>query len=68
MVGYVNPVVNQLGTQILVEHLEVDTLLQGLVARLVEDGIDHLVEQGALVEVALFYCLLKTYGSIVDGA
>ena len=59
VIGYVDAVVHQFGLEVLVEQLEVDTFLQRLVGSRIENGVDHLVEQSFLVDVAVLNNLLK---------
>ena len=55
----VDAVVEQLHFDILVEDSEIDALLQGLVGGGIEDVIDHLVEQGLLIDIAVADNLLQ---------
>ena len=59
MVGDVDAVVEQFHPDVLVELLEVDALLQGLVAGGIEDAVDHFVEQRLLIYVSVADYLLK---------
>ncbi len=56
--------IDQLVTYLLVEHAEVDALLQRLVAGCIEDSVNHLVEQCLLVDIAVAHYLLHRLGSI----
>ncbi len=66
MIGNIHAVVHQLGLQLLVERLEVDTFLQGLVAGGIEDTIHHIVEQGLLIDVAVPHNLTHRLRSLID--
>ena len=68
MIRDVDTVVEELGIEVAVEHFEVDALLQRLVAGGIEDGIDHLVEEGLLVDVAALHHLLHRLVGLRDGA
>ena len=55
----IDSVVHHLRLQILVEQLEVDTLLQRFVGSGIKNGINHLVKQRFLIDIAVFYNFLQ---------
>ena len=63
----VDAVVHQFGLQVLVEQLEVDALFQRLVARGIENRINHLVEQRLLIDVAVFNDFLHLLVGLGNG-
>ena len=64
MIRDVDTVVNQFGTDVLIEHTEVNTFLQRLIASSIKDVIDHLVEQCFLIDIAIANNLLHGLGSV----
>ena len=67
MIRDVHAIVHQLGTDILIEQLEVDAFLQRLIRCGIENVIDHLIEQGLLIDITVAYNLLQRLRSLGDG-
>ena len=63
MVGDVDTVVLQFVADILVQELEIDALLQGLLTGCIQYIIYDLVEQGFLIDIAIAHNLLKRFRS-----
>ena len=59
MIGDINTIVHQFGTDILIKEFEIDTLLQGLVTGRIEDIIYNFIEQCFLIDIAVTNDLLK---------
>ena len=59
MIRDVDTVIHQFRTNVLIEKLEVDTLLQRTVGRSIENIIDHLIEQSFLIDIAVTHNLLQ---------
>ena len=66
MIWYVNTIVHHLCLQVLIQLLEVDTLLQRLIRCRIENGINHLVQQRFLIYIAILDDFLQRLLSFVD--
>ena len=63
----VDAIVHQFDLDVTIEQLEVDALLQGLVAGGIEDVIDHFVEQRLLIDITVTDNLLQRFRGLGDG-
>ena len=66
VIWYVDTVVQQFSSYVLVEQLKVDALPQRFVARSIEYVIHHLVKQRLLIDVSVSHYLLQRLRSLVD--
>ena len=66
MVWDVDTVVEQFGTDILIEQLEVDALLQRFIAGGIEDVVNYLVEQRLLIYITVAHNLLQRLRGLGD--
>ena len=67
MIGDVNAVVHQFSLKVLVEQLEVDTLIERFLRSGVEDAIDHFVEQCFLINIAVSHNLTHRLRGLRNG-
>ena len=63
----IDTVVHQFYLDITIEHFEIDTLFQRLVAGSIEHLVDHLVEQCLLVDITVTHYLLQRFRGLGDG-
>ena len=58
MIGNINSVIHQFGTNVLIEHAEINTLLEGFVAGCIEYVINYLIKQCFLIDITLTHNFL----------